>query len=243
MADGDGTTLFLNGKRQQSNLFGSSAMDQAPSKPLLETLQIGWERQEKRLWWDLSLQLWPGERVAVRGPSGCGKTQLLRAIARLDPLCTGELRLQGLRTDSWHNPAWRAAVLYVAQQTPLVEGNVETNLLWPLRFRVHRRHLANLHNLPNWLQQLGRDSTFLKQPAHHLSGGERQLLALLRALLLEPSVLLLDEPTASLDPESSAAAENLLRSWLQAREVACLFTSHDSAQVERLANRCVDLRR
>ena len=186
MACGYSTTQILNGERQQSNVFGSSAMDQAPSKPVLEILQIGWERQEKRLWWDLNLQVWPGERVAVRGPSGCGKTQLLRTIARLDPLCSGELRLQGQRSDRWPSPAWRAAVLYVAQQTPLVEGNVETNLLWPLRFRVHRRHLANLHDLPDWLQQLGRDSTFLKQPAHHLSGGERQLLALLRALLLEP---------------------------------------------------------
>lgn len=243
MACGYSTTQILNGERQQSNVFGSSAMHQAPSKPLLETLQIGWERQEKRLWWDLNLQVWPGERVAVRGPSGCGKTQLLRTIARLDPLCSGELRLQGQRADRWPSPAWRAAVLYVAQQTPLVEGSVETNLLWPLRFRVQRRHLANLQNLPDWLQQLGRDSTFLKQQAHHLSGGERQLLALLRALLLEPCVLLLDEPTASLDPESSTALEKLLRSWMQEREVACLFTSHDSAQVERLANRCVHLTR
>ena len=122
------------------------------SRPLLETWI--WVGNGRETVVNLNLQLWCGGRLALKGPSGSGKTQLLRAISRLDPLSNGQLRLAGKWASRWHPPAWRAAVLYVGQQTPVVEGSVETNLLWPLRFHLHRRRRAHLPSLPDWLQQL-----------------------------------------------------------------------------------------
>ena len=69
-----------------------------------------------------------------------------------------------------------------------------------------------------------------------LSGGEAQILALVRALQLEPTILLLDEPTASLDAKTTAQVEALLKNWLHDRDRACILTSHDSAQIDRVTH-------
>ena len=210
--------------------------------PLLDARALRCEREGRPLWRDLNLRLLEGDRLALVAPSGTGKTLLLRAIARLDPLANGRLWLQGADCGAFRSDAWRARVLYVSQHPHLIDGTVEDNLRWPLGFRQHRHHFHDLTELPNWLQRLNRDHSFLQQSAGHLSGGELQLVALLRALLLSPLVLLLDEFTASLDPDSTRAVESLLRHWMATRPVACLFTSHDPAQVDRLASRTLELK-
>ncbi|MCA1657197.1 MAG: ATP-binding cassette domain-containing protein, partial [Actinobacteria bacterium] len=89
------------------------------------------------------------------------------------------------------------------------------------------------------LAQLGRDEAFLEKKARDLSGGEGQLVALARTLQLDPSVLLLDEPTASLDPKTTLAVESLLQSWARERpgERAFLWVSHDQEQARRVSHR------
>ena len=94
----------------------------------------------------------------------------------------------------------------------------------------------------DWLVALGRDPAFLAYDAERLSGGELQLMALLRALQLDPTVLLLDEPTASLDRDTSVAVEALLVEWLAAGPRAAVFNSHDSEQIQRFASRTLELR-
>jgi putative ABC transport system ATP-binding protein len=93
----------------------------------------------------------------------------------------------------------------------------------------------------HWLERLGRPPSFLDLEASHLSGGEAQLMALLRALQLDPDVLLLDEPTASLDAATTERVEQLLRRWLAEAPRACLLVSHDGAQLRRLAGRQLPL--
>lgn len=163
-----------------------------------------------------------GECVAVTGPSGAGKSLLLRAIADLDPN-QGEVRAGTLTRSQTPGPKWRRAVMYLAAESGWWAETVA-------------EHFSDLAAARAWLSTLRLPADCLDWPVSRLSSGERQRLALLRALLLQPPVLLLDEPTAALDPAAVEAVEQLLRTEL-ARGVAILLVSHDERQVARLASR------
>jgi putative ABC transport system ATP-binding protein len=188
------------------------------------------------LWQRLSFRLRPGDRLALVAPSGSGKTLLLRRLALLDPLQGGSLRLHGRPPQAWGPPAWRSRVLYLSQRPVTHAGTVAQNLQSVWSWAAHRRRGGwRPGRIARWLAALGRDGGFLERDADRLSGGELQLLALLRALQLDPDVLLLDEPCASLDAATSRALETLLLAWQAGGERACLLTSHDADQIARLA--------
>jgi putative ABC transport system ATP-binding protein len=135
-------------------------------------------------------------------------------------------------------------VLYLAQRPVAAGGTVAANLRAPWRFRGRRgRGGWNPERITGWLAALGRDASFLDYDAERLSGGELQLLALLRGLQFDPTVLLLDEPTASLDRATTTAVEALLSDWLAAGPRACVLISHDGEQIERFATRTLELPR
>lgn len=196
------------------------------------------------LWRGLSFTLAAGERLGVVGPSGSGKTLLLRVLAALDRLDEGEVRFDGRSPDDREIPAFRASVVYLAQAPALVEGTVEHNLRLPFGFRVHEGEEYRREVALALLRELGRDEGFLERDGDDLSGGERQLVAFLRAHLLAPRVLLLDEPTANLDADATATLETLYRRWLgEADDRAAIWTSHDGDQIARVADRTLELHR
>lgn len=188
---------------------------------------------------DISLTISPGERIAITGPSGSGKTLLLRALACLDPLDGGDILWQGKAIHGNDIPAFRCKVVYLQQRPMLMEGSVERNLQVPFTLAIHKAHRYRQEVILDWLKQLGRDETFLTQPAENLSGGESQLVALLRALQMNPTILLLDEPTAALDSASVAAVEQLMDIWWNAdrEQRSLVWVSHDREQVRRMTNR------
>ena len=190
-----------------------------------------------------SFEIAPGERVAVQGPSGSGKTLLLRALAWLDRLDRGELRYRGrlIRQDAV--PGYRQRVRYFHQAASLDGVRVEDALTSPFRLRIHRHTRYDRAQAAQILAALGRDEGFLDKTVRDLSGGEKQIAALVRGLLLRPEILMLDEPTAALDGATAQNVENVICEWVAERPDcrAVLWVSHDQNQTDRVATRTVGI--
>ena len=163
-----------------------------------------------------------GECVAVTGPSGAGKSLLLRAIADLDPH-DGEASIDGKACSAMAGPQWRGLVTYVAAEAGW----------WS---EVVADHFLSGADAARLLPRVGMPADALSWQVARLSTGERQRLALLRAIMQEPRALLLDEPTSALDQETTALVEDLLRERLASGGVVLLVT-HDPAQARRLGRR------
>jgi ABC-type iron transport system FetAB ATPase subunit len=168
-----------------------------------------------------------GECIAVTGPSGSGKSLMLRMIADLDPN-EGEAWLDGRPRSVFSGPAWRRHVVYAAADSGW----------WDDRVAVHFTDLTAARALGS---RLGLKPELFDNSVLRLSTGERQRLALVRAILVESPVLLLDEPTGPLDGESVTRVEALLRERL-AGGTAVLMVTHDVAQAARLGSRHLQMR-
>ena len=186
----------------------------------------------------VSLEIASGDRVAIQGPAGSGKTLLLRALALLDPTSTGTVFWLGSLVPDAQVPSYRSHVAYLSQTPALADGTVETNLRLPFSLGIYNTRSYDQPRVLALLERLGRDNSFLTQPVSALSGGERQIVALVRLLQLEPTVLLLDEPTAALDPESTLSAQKLIEGWADAdSERAYVWVSHDDRQAQTVSKR------
>ena len=182
-----------------------------------------------------------GDRIAIVGASGSGKTLLLRALAMLDAVATGEIYWRGEPVAANATPAFRRHVIYLHQRAPLLEGTVEANLRQPFSWKAHADKRYLRERVVAWLAGLGRDAAFLSKQTRDLSGGEAQISALLRAIQLDPNILLLDEPTAALDHNATEAVERLVHDWQSEapERRATVWVSHDTAQAGRVACRSV----
>jgi ABC-type multidrug transport system ATPase subunit len=162
-----------------------------------------------------------GECVAVMGRSGAGKSVLLRMVADLDPH-EGDAALDGVAAAGLPAPEWRARVTYVGAESGWWSATVSDHFAAGTDF--------------SGFEQVGIPSEAAGWPVSRLSTGERQRLALLRAITPRTRVLLLDEPTSGLDRDSVARVEVLLRGLL-ARGLAIVLVTHDPDQAARLAHR------
>lgn len=182
----------------------------------------------------LDLSLVAGQKMTLSGRSGCGKSTLLRALLGFVPPVAGQIRLFGQRLDAQSSWALRRRVAYVAQEPELADLQVSSLLERPFQFRANRHLHANLARVPQLLERLLLPHDLGTRRAAELSGGEKQRLALLAALLLERDILLLDEPSSALDDQARAAVIELLASH---PELTLLAVSHDrewaAAGIER----------
>lgn len=183
---------------------------------------------------DLSFDLTPGTILPLTGPSGAGKSTLLRALVRLYPLAGGRVLLEGALIESLPPPNLRARMVYLPQSPFFASGSVRDNLLIPFRFKAVRRPPPERETLARGLEELGLRGDMLDEEVSHLSGGEAQRIALLRSLLIEPGVLLLDEPTANLDEASAEAILGKIERWVAEKDRAVLIAAHDRRVVKRL---------
>lgn len=160
------------------------------------------------------------EITVLTGTSGSGKTRLLRALADLDPH-DYRLALQGKTHTHFAANTWRQQVQYLPAE-PVWWTDTASELI--------------ASSALNHAEAIGLSSSLLSQPVHQLSTGERQRAALLRALSVEPKILLLDEPTAALDESSTKKIETLLQHWVNNSERAILWVSHSREQKQRVAS-------
>ncbi len=167
-----------------------------------------------------------GETVSVTGASGSGKTLLLRAISDLDPV-TGEVYLNDRERCEFSGPDWRRQVGYVAAQSAW----------WRARVGDH----FDSSEVP-FLEALGLSRRYLERRVDGLSTGERQRLAIVRALARQPSALLLDEPTAALDTDNAARVERVVADYRARNKCVVIWVSHDSGQARRVARRYLEIR-
>ena len=209
----------------------SSGRTSQKYEPLLSAENLSRQIYTNWIWKNISLDLAPGERLALTGASGSGKSLLLRTLSGLDVITSGPIAEKGSISfaskslQKWEIPQYRSKVCYIPQLPAFFEETVEENLKRIFHLKAHQHLQYNREKILNWLRELALPLTssnssritdpskFLERPAKELSGGEAQIIALLRVLQLAPQVLLLDEPTSSLDTELTELFEKLLFKW------------------------------
>lgn len=174
----------------------------------------------------LELDIPAGQCVCLSGASGSGKSLTLRALADLDPH-QGEVTLNGDKAADISGPVWRRQV-----------GLLPAESRWWCD--TVGEHFEEIDTA--LLAKVGFNRDVMQWQINRLSTGERQRLALLRLMTNQPRVLLLDEPTASLDRENILRVENLITEYRQQHNTAVLWVSHDDEQIARVCNRHVKIR-
>ena len=223
------------------------------------------------IWENISFELSAGQRLALSGTSGSGKSMLLRTLAGLDVLEKGpsgeegSISLFGKSMAEWKMPEYRTRIGYVPQHQAFPDETVEECFKRVFTLKANQNKFYDREKILLWLEQLSLPDTcknnsdkgdfteLLNHPARELSGGEAQVVAIFRALQLDPHVLLLDEPTTSMDTELARLMEDLLEKWHkcsaeifpaptgQHAKRAWIWISHNTEQLTRMCGQTYSL--
>ena len=187
---------------------------------------------------DLSFEVVAGRFVSVEGPSGSGKSTLLRLACRLEAPDAGVVRFAGQPVDAMPPGLLRRRVSYVQQTPALLADSVRANLRLAFGLRVNRDLEApGDGRLRQGLDEFLLEKISLDQPARELSVGQKQRLCLLRAMLLAPEVLLLDEPTAALDRDNARRVLEIVKGLNRHQGVTIVMVSHNPADARNATAR------
>jgi tungstate transport system ATP-binding protein len=182
-----------------------------------------------------ALDIQRGETLTVVGPNGAGKSTLLLVLARLLKLSRGEIRYDGKSLRQLDELGYRRKISFVFQAPLLMDMTVEQNIALGLKFRGTPK--AEIHaRVGEWMRQLGVDS-LAKRRASQLSGGEAQRVSLARAFVLEPELLLLDEPFSALDPPTRSKLIQDLYDLLEGSHRTAVFVTHNLSEAAKLSHR------
>jgi tungstate transport system ATP-binding protein len=210
--------------------------DTRACNPLPYRLEQVTRQYGERLALDIpELEVQHGEVLALVGPSGAGKSTLLRLLNFLEPPSAGTIWFQGMPVRRDHPLALdlRRQVTMVFQRPILFSTSVVNNVAYGLQIRQTPQARSQAHAA---LEQVGL-AHLADKPTHTLSGGEMQRVALARAIVLAPRVLLLDEPTANLDPYNVQVIERIIAELHQQHTTTIILVTHNVFQARRLAQR------
>lgn len=186
---------------------------------------------------DITFTVRRGEILTILGPNGSGKTTLLKILAALETPSEGEVRFDGVRVDESNASDTRRRASMVFQRTVLLRGSVYDNVAYGLRMRGIAEEKID-SRVKELLETVGLE-TLERRRAKSLSGGEQQRLSLARALVLDSELLLLDEPTANLDPESLSIMKDVIRRMNKERRITVVMATHNLLQAEELSERVI----
>jgi ABC-type iron transport system FetAB ATPase subunit len=195
-------------------------MDNTNAHPRFRAEQVG-----SALLTSTSLSLAKGQCLCISGPSGAGKSLLLRALADLDEH-QGTIWLDENESSTLPPVAWRRTVSFMSADSAWWHETVAEHFS------------ADINGMA---AKLGFPADVMQWKVDRLSTGEKQRLALLRAMQFKPKVLLLDEPTANMDEENTARVEALVMGYMHDNQASVIWVSHSKAQIERIADQRIVL--
>jgi tungstate transport system ATP-binding protein len=184
---------------------------------------------------DVSLQIFDGEILAFLGPNGSGKSTLLRLLAFLEEPTNGEISFQGILVDAKNAERTRLQSSLVFQQTIMFNTSVYNNVAYGLKVRKIPKAIRG-EEVKNALRLVKLEG-FENRPAKKLSGGEKQRVAIARALVLKTKLLLLDEPTANLDPKNVGILEEVIATVNREMKTTIVIATHNMFQAKKLPTR------
>ena len=182
-----------------------------------------------------ALDISRGETLTVVGPNGAGKSTLLLALAHLLKPARGDIQFEGRSVSRWNDLEYRRKISFVFQAPLLMDMTVEQNVALGLKFRGVSKDETQ-ERVGKWIQALGIES-LSKRRASQLSGGEAQRVSLARAFVLEPELLLLDEPFVALDPPTHAKLLDDLSNILKQDHRTAVFVTHNLREAAKVGHR------
>ncbi len=189
---------------------------------------------------DISFEVYEGDRIAIVGPSGAGKTQLLRLLNRLSEPTSGKIYLENQEYRQIPVLQLRTSVTLVAQESKLLGMTVKEALAYPLVLRGLPKQTIQ-QRVSYWMEQLQIPNDWLGRTEVQLSVGQRQLVAIARALVIQPKILLLDEPTSALDVSTSFRLLDVLTQLTQSDRTTILMVNQQMEQAQKFCTHLLHL--
>jgi putative ABC transport system ATP-binding protein len=210
-----------------------SETQQSAKSPLIQIQHLSFAVQGKQILEDITLEINQGERLALFGPSGAGKSTLIRLLNRLDEPTGGTILMNGQEYREIPPGRLRRRLGMVMQQPYLFPGTVAENLRFGPEAHGETLDDEAIESLLAGVDLAG----FADREVSKLSGGEAQRVNLARTLANRPQVLMLDEPTSSLDAEARREVEETILSVIENGDLTCILVSHDEDQARRMTDR------
>lgn len=187
----------------------------------------------------VNLKVRRGEVLSLVGPSGSGKSTLLKCINRLMEIDSGRILVGGVNIAEMNPVELRRTVVLVPQNSVMFPGSVLDNVMMPLK----ARGVEDTDRAEKALEDAEVPEDLFHRDAEKLSGGEKKRVALARAIALDPEALLLDEPTAGVDPRRVRSIENTILSMVKGRGITVIWVTHDTAQALRVGDRIASIKK
>lgn len=196
-------------------------------EPAIHFQQVNFSVKDFKILKNITGSIPKGKITTLVGPSGAGKTTLLKMCNGLLSPTNGSIFIQEQPISSYEPTTLRRQVGIALQSAPMITGTVLENLSLP---RILQGEKLSESEAIEYLQNVGLDQTFLHRPASELSGGQRQKVSIARTLINKSSILLLDEITSALDPQSALDIEELITTVNQTYNVTIIWITHNLQQ-------------